>query len=447
MSTGEKAGLAYLDFEIERCVRRIKKIRDNPDPSKPQSNIMLYELERDFRMEQRQAVEQGKPIGAASIGGLTRALGMVPWDAIMAADRTFGEAATRYFDIIRKEGMPEHTCDRCSILIPMLLNGDFPRPSFVVSSNFECIPIFLAHVIVAQLLDIPTFNVDRSFKHYSQKGEEDEELLKYGTDQLRELVDYVEANVPGCKYDEDKLIELQYYDRQFLQEFQRLWKLKAAIPCPLSGRESFREVRLASMYADPKKAVEYMHKYVDEVGERVEKGLGVAQPEERLRFLWSVAGPFYADPFRWLEKKGVSIPASEMTIYNGWFSGREPIWGDPWKGRKLTPLEEEVRQADWVWGRLGDKWVQTHLNSCRDLHIDGIVYFQQWGCPVTNNLGEVVADVAEKELGIPTVFIEGRMLESSIYNDEDFHSRLEDFIEVCLATKESRARDRQGGLA
>jgi hypothetical protein len=111
MSTGEKAGLAYLDFEIDRCVRRIKKIRDNPDPTKPQSNIMLYELERDFRMEQRQAVEEGKPIGAASIGGLTRALGMVPWDAIMAADRTFGEAATRYFEIIRKEGMPEHTCD------------------------------------------------------------------------------------------------------------------------------------------------------------------------------------------------------------------------------------------------------------------------------------------------------------------------------------------------
>ncbi len=443
MLAHETAGLAYLETEIARCERRIKKIKENPDPSKPKSNILLYEMERDFRIEQKEAYKLGKPIGFAGMGPLTRALGMVPWDAIMAADRTHGKEATRYFDIIRKEGMPEHTCDRCSVLIPMMLNEDFPRPNFVTTSNFECIPIYLAHLMVAQVMDIPFFNVDRHFKNY--KGELDDELLQYVTDQMGELVEYVEKKVPGCKYDEDYLIELQEYDRQYLKYFQQLWKLKAAIPCPLSGRESFREIRLADTYPDPKKAVEYMRLYVEEVGERVEKGWGAAQPEERLRLLWSVAGPFYADPFQWLEQRGVSIPAAEMTVYNGWFSGREAIWGDPWKGRKLTPMEEEARQLDYVWGRLGDQWVQTHIHSCRDLHLDGIIYFLQWGCPTSNNLGKVVADVAEKELGIPTLLIEGRMLESSVYDEKDFHAKLEDFIEVGLARKESRALNKARG--
>jgi benzoyl-CoA reductase/2-hydroxyglutaryl-CoA dehydratase subunit BcrC/BadD/HgdB len=435
MTAKEKSGLAYLDAEIATCERRIRRIKENPDPTKPKSNILLYELERDFRIEQKEAYQSGKPIGILGLGPLTRAMGMVPWDAIMAADRTHGKEATRYFDIIRKEGMPEHTCDRCSILIPMMLQGDFPRPDFIETSNFECIPVYLAHLIVAQLMDVPYFNVDRPFKNY--KGEFDDESLQYVTQQLEELIEYIEKKLPNCKYDEDYLVELQEYNRQYLQYFQQLWKLKAAVPCPLSGRESFREVRLADMYPDPKKAVEYMRLYVEEVGERVDKGIGAAQPEERLRLLWSVAGPFYADPFSWLEKRGVSIPAAEMTIYNGWFSGREAIWGDLWKGRKLTPLEEEARQLDFTWGRLGDQWVTTHINSCRDLHLDGIIYFLQCGCPTSNNLGKVVADVAEKELGIPTLQVEGRMLESSGFDEKDFYTKLEDFIEVCLARKEA----------
>jgi len=434
MTQQATAGLAYLEHEIETCERRIKRIKDNPDPTKPKSNIMLYEMERDLRIEQREACRSGKPpIGALGLGGLTRAMGIVPWDAIMAADRTHGKAATEYFEIIRKEGMPEHTCDRCSILIPMVLNGDFPKPSFTFMSNFECIPVYLAHATISQFLDIPTFNIDIPVKSYKQ--EHDEEELAYVTAQIEEMIDYVEKTVPGAKYDESRLIEIMDYDRQFLLEFRKLWKLKATIPCPLSGRESFREIRLANMYPDPAKAVEYMRLYVEEVSERVEQGFGAAQPEEKLRLLWSVAGPFYDDPFSWLEQRGVSIPAAEMTVYNGWFSGRESIWFDPWPGRKLTPLEEEARQMDFVWGRTGRYWVDTHIHSCRDLHLDGIIYFMQWGCPTSNNLGKVIADTAEKELGIPTLFIEGRMLESSMYDRNDFYSRLEDFMEICAAKK------------
>ncbi|MBU1276178.1 MAG: 2-hydroxyacyl-CoA dehydratase family protein [Proteobacteria bacterium] len=421
---------------MARCERRIKKINEKPDPAKPKSNILLYELERDLRREQIEACEKGKPLGITGLGPLTRAMGMTPWDAIMAADRTHGNAATEYFAQVRKLGMPDHTCDRCSILVPMILNGDFPKPNFLFTSNFECLPVFLAHNLLAEYLQIPKFNIDRPFNNYM--GERNEEQLQYVTDQIKEMVEYIETTVPDCKYNEERMIELLEYDRQYLQTFQELWKLKAAIPCPLNGRESFREIRLSNMYPDPAKAVKYMRLYVDEVGERVEKGLGAAQPEEKLRLLWSVAGPFYDDPFSWLEQRGVAVPAAEMTVYNGWFSGREPIWGDPWNGRQLSPLEEEARQFDFVWGRLGSDWVNTHLHSCRDLHLDGIIYFLQWGCPVSNNLGRVVAEEAEKQLGIPTLLIEGRMLESSGYNQKDFYAKLGDFIDVCTAWKEKR---------
>jgi hypothetical protein len=116
-------------------------------------------MERDLRIEQMQACKTGKPVGFVGFQPLTRALGMVPWDGVYSADRTYGKDATRYFEMVRKEGMPEHTCDRCSILIPMVLNGDFPRPAFLLTTNYECNPIYQSHLLIAQLLNIPTAKV------------------------------------------------------------------------------------------------------------------------------------------------------------------------------------------------------------------------------------------------------------------------------------------------
>ena len=441
-----KEGRAYLEADLARYERRLKKIKENPDPTKAKSNILLYECERDCRLQQLKEIEEGKPFGMLTMGPLGPAMGFAGWDAIRAADTSFGvkvadydgPASMKYFDIIREEGMAEHTCDRTIALIPMVLKGDFPKPSFLAVSNFECMPIYLSSALMANLLDIPYYVIDRSYDPF--RTLEDEAQLKYVTDQIGEMIEYAEAKIPGIKYDEDKLIELQYHEREYLKLEQEHWKLRAAMPCPIHPRDAFRELMLPSRYRQPEKMVEYMRQYVEETAERVGKKQSSLPEgvEERLRFIWSNTGPFHHDPFGWLAEKGVSIPASVMTVYEGWRSGREPIWGDPWHGRKLTPLEEEARQVDFVWGRLGERWIQNHLNICRDLTIDAIVYFVQWGCTVTNNIGAILAETAEGELGIPTLQIEGRQLDATSWDEKDFFGRLEEFIEIASEAKTKR---------
>lgn len=434
--TTNLAGVKYLEEEIARLHNRIKKIRENPDPKRPKSNVLLYEAELDLRLEQLEGVKLGKPFGYLINGPLTRALGFIPWDGIWAADRTRGEDAKRYFEIIRARGMAENTCDRTVVIVAMVLSGDFPKPDFMFTTNYECVPIHLSNCTIAHSLDIPIFMVDRNFEDYAIT--ENEDNLHYVEKQLENCIEYVQEKIPGCKYDKDKLIELQYYDRLFLEQYQILYNLRKSGPCPLSGRDAFREIRLADLYPNPKKAVEYMRMFVEEIAEKVEKGQGAVEGEERLRLLWSVSGPFFADPFQWLEKRGVSVPAAEMSLFNMWFSKRQAIYGDPWKGRQLSPLEEEARMFDWLWGRLGQPWVETNLNTCKDLDLDGIVYFLQWGCSTTNNLGKVVSDTAKQKLGIPTLLIEGRMLDQSVFDEKDFFEKLEDFIETCLDAKKNR---------
>ena len=335
----------YSEFRLAKLERRIKNIKENPDPTKPRSNILLYEMERDDVLAKMEDIKSGKrrPIVALEASMLPAAFRAAPWGATVAADRSAGPMARRYFDIIREEGMAEHTCDRTIVLIPMVLRGDYPKPDYVMVTNYECMPIYLSSLLVAQRLNIPYYVLDRKYTPF--KPLEDDKQLKYITDQLGEMVEDIEAKLPGCKYDEDRLIETQHYARECLLYEQEQWKLRAAVPCPIHPKEAFREL-LMRPYP---RGLEYARMYTEELAEKVTRGeSGLPEGvEERLRFVWSNTGPFHHDPFTWLAERGVSIPASVMTIYEGWRSGREPIWGDPWHGRKLTPLEEEARQLDF----------------------------------------------------------------------------------------------------
>jgi hypothetical protein len=62
---------------------------------------------------------------------------------------------------------------------------------------------------------------------------------------------------------------------------------------------------------------------------------------------------------------------------------------------------------------------------------------------VTNNLGGVMSEVAERELGIPTLLIEGRQLDETSWDEKDFMGRLEEFIDIALEAKKKRAQRRQ----
>ncbi len=182
---------------------------------------------------------------------LTRALGFVHWDAVRVVDRSAGPMAKEYFDIVRREGMAEHVCDRTIVFIPMVTKGDFPPPNFMLASNWECQPNLYSQLLVAKLLNVPHKVLDRKFVPFNKL--EDDAQLKYLVRQLENVIDYVETTFPGLKYNEERLVELQNYNREYLKYEKQLWKLRAAIPCPLSGKEALgnRRPEIPEAYYDP----------------------------------------------------------------------------------------------------------------------------------------------------------------------------------------------------
>lgn len=427
--------LNFIEQEIVRYDRRVRKIEQNPSSTMLRANKMLYELERDTRIHQLDAWREGRPMADGTmLSGLLRSLGFVPLDYEFAADRTMIiPEPGRYLDAGRSMGLPDWACDRTEVLVTMATTGDYPPPNFFVVSNDICTPLQVAYNSLVTWYDIPFATLDVELK--PQQGS-----LKYLADQFGEAIEIAESKVPGIKYDEDRHMELMEKDRFALTCLRDIYQLAKRVPCPLSGRDVFRLPRLPSYLCDPDKGVEFYKIYRDEVSERAEKGIG-AVAEEKLRLMWAVSGPYYSDPFEILAKRGVSIPVFHIGI-SPRIAGLFPIYGDERDfGEKPTnPLEEEARLLNYnAFAGLGNsRWIESIIWISRDLKLDGIVHFNQVGCTACTPLAKIVADRAEEELGIPTLLIEGRHLNTEGFDQADFNRRLEEFVDICLDNKDRK---------
>jgi hypothetical protein len=190
---------------------------------------------------------------------------------------------------------------------------------------------------------------------------------------------------------------------------------------------------MPSSFPDTAKALEYMRIRTEEIEERAAKGIN---KEEKLRSLWVWTAPFYANFFSVLESRGVVLPGV-VSGATGWHSGQRGTIGDEKEfGRKLSPLEEEARMLiGWSWRGKGRTWEDEIIWSCRDLKCEAIIYYQFTGCKLTSHPAKMVADRAERELGVPTFIIPGRAMYPEPLPAAEFESRLGEFIDMVLARK------------
>ncbi|MFC1990503.1 2-hydroxyacyl-CoA dehydratase [Chloroflexota bacterium] len=431
-----KTDARYLENQAAKLQRRVKTIKENPDPTKLKSNLMLFELQLDDTIGQLEDIKNGKPFAYGHPGNLLRATGFTVYGGHQAADKTAqGEGSTRYLDCLRDGGWPELACDRTSVVIVMVTSGDYHRPDFVSICNSACEMGAHNSQALALLSKVPYFIVDIGIDC-------DEENLRYVTDQLAEEVEYMESKVPGAKYDEAELVRLQHYGREAAKISREIYEFRKRRPSPISPRDAQRQPLNPTGSRDPDRAIEYLKIQRDEIFERADKGVGV-MPEERLRLMWCTVGINYDESiYRWLEQQGVAL----YYVWGGHAHSlglRMGFYGDLWNGRHLTPLEEEARYIFYnSWGGRGRRLIDDWLFIVKDQGIDGVVYPLQPGCLQTLNLRKVFADSVEAAAGVPTLGLEIRGIFREGYNQKDVKAKLSNFIEICLAKKRAReARD------
>jgi benzoyl-CoA reductase/2-hydroxyglutaryl-CoA dehydratase subunit BcrC/BadD/HgdB len=338
----------------------------------------------------------------------------------------------KYYDLaVSKFGFPDHTCDRTMAALGLLMSGEIPIPKLIVARRVPCDPERWSAMAAAKFAGTLFFEISRV-------NANDEMNISCVAEQLEELIEYAEKSIPGIKYDEAKLIELEEMDHQAHRYMQDTYELRKKVPCPISPQDSFRVMRLPHRYPNPAKVLEYCKLYRDEMFERADKGIA-GVPEEKLRVAWLATGPYGRSTFDLLVKKGVSLPWFHYGIAAYNFGIIRNDYGDTNYGRKLSPLEEIARHFNYnTWGGTSDVWIDTLIQACRELKIDAVVDFLQVGCIPTKNLKRITAQRVMAELGIPTLDLEGRELFATESATVEMNKKLEEFIDMCIANKKQR---------
>lgn len=432
--------MTWLEKEINRNQKRLARIEANPDQTMLSANKLLYEMELELRQGQLEAWRtHNKPMANSEYATtLINAMGFVGLDLMGAADRT--RLADDYFDIIRSKGFPDTACDRTIVCMAMCINKDFPPPDIVLAHNTACHMELTSFKAIGEYFNKPVYILNGGLGP-------SEDSLRFVTDQIEEFIEFAEAKVPGVRYDEERMIGLLEIDAKAQNHMHEINKLRSHVPCLLSPLDAFRLPRFPSYYPNPRQALNYFEAWHEEMAMRTEKGMGVL-PEEKLRLLWVVTGPFYFNPFKVLVERGVAVPALQF----GWMTRVFGIqyynfFDEEEYGRKLNPLEEQARFLNSnSWAGLGETWVNDTLAACRNLNVDGMVYYVQIGCTASAGLGRVVAEEAEKQLGIPTLLMEGRQLDAQFKSQAECEQELDAFVDVCLERKGSNSTFRTSAV-
>ncbi|MFC1533949.1 2-hydroxyacyl-CoA dehydratase [Thermodesulfobacteriota bacterium] len=427
----------YIEQEIANLERMIKKIEEHPDPNRLKSNKQGYEIQRDMRMGQIEDWKEGKPVlSIIEFQSLARAMGFSVIDGTALANRRSArhpEDTLASLHDLRSRGFPTNCCDGPLVGLGMRISGQLPPPNLAMAWG-ACDPATMTSLALAEYYDIPIFYYD-----CPQVDRVDNDVLEYLTNQILEFIEFAEAKVPGVKFDEEKLAELQEVDALAFPYFQENYELRKRVPCPLPARDAFRIPIAPSRFPDPQKALEYIIASTAELKERAEtKTSSIA--DEKLRLGWTVTAPLYRNVFKQCEERGVAIPIIITGLTAKTFMTKYTLENDGIKeyGRKLSPLEKEVIKAAYTtWWGVGTRWLEDVIDICRDLKVDGLLNFLQMGCTPTLGLKKLIEDKAEKELNIQTIHLEGAYHDSEYMNDELFDAQLNDFIDICLSRKES----------
>jgi hypothetical protein len=162
--------------------------------------------------------------------------------------------------------------------------------------------------------------------------------------------------------------------------------------------------------------------------------------KEEYRVYWLCSAPFYADPFSLLEKQGCAIPLYE----EGPGAPLQYVPGDEGQklrfGRELVnPIQEEAGVIlTNHWAGTAERRVQEILLRCRQLKIDGLVHFQQFGCETCNLCAKVIGERAERELGVSSIYLDGSCQDLEKHNEEEFEQRLDEWLQIQKAAKKER---------
>jgi benzoyl-CoA reductase/2-hydroxyglutaryl-CoA dehydratase subunit BcrC/BadD/HgdB len=411
------------------------------------------------------AKAEGKKVAYAYIcdahDEIMRAMDIVPaWGENFAGVCAAKRDAEKYLQKAESENLSRSLCTyaTCTIGFDMWreeLGGETPpgapwggmgRPDMIIGSAQQlCDPRFKWPQATRHYLqDVPVFvggmyypPWDPNMDHHEQE----QIYVKYVTEELRELVKFCEKHT-GKKMDWDKLAAIVDLSDRTWDLFIETYDLRKAIPTPMDTGDAMNTMVPVTFNLGTQEAYDYYLALNAELKEKIALKQGVAE-NEKYRVLWGAGLPswFALGDFQYFNDKGAVFPV-EVTYRNA----------ERLERLDLPKVSDPLEHIAWRWVRFYTHWydkarqrpgsipkVERIIEYIEDYKLDGVVFHSAFSCRSWHAGIVHQAATLKKVYGdIPTLIMEGDIVDISSYNEADTHNRIDAFIETLESYKKRR---------
>ncbi|MFQ5501145.1 MAG: 2-hydroxyacyl-CoA dehydratase subunit D [Phycisphaerae bacterium] len=302
------------------------------------------------------------------------------------------------------------------------LNGNIPKPSFIVCNFVGCNVYIKWFEHCSSLLDVPMIMLDIPFVREDMPSSDD---VRYVMKQLQELITRCEE-LTGKKFDIDRLREILACSARAEEGWSRAKNLCKNRPTPFDSYfDSINMMGPINALRGTPEAADFFDRAVEQYKQMVAEGMGVLEDE---RFRIVVEGPppypYYRNFRNLFEAWGaVAVQSTYSTVGGTWEFG---FRHDP--QRPLESIAEQMIVHNLCNRSMLERYRQIRTYIA-DWHADALVIHSIKSCRLFSAGQGDMREYFTKELGIPTLMVESDLEDPRYYAEAQMKNRIDAFFE------------------
>lgn len=402
---------------VDELTRRLTCARPKP---LSKSKQIFIKTKRDYYERIANAKQEGKPLAWMSFAVPTEILYCM--DVVPFIVEQYGiqflamGKGYDYLELGAGAGFSKEACTAHLYTAGMMLDEtSLPPPDLILCTSMPCDSGLMMFEFAEQLYKPPTFYLDYPYRYYA------EEAVQYYKKQLEDMVAFLEE-ITHKPLDLDRLREALSYSYKAQHYYVLVHELRKSIPAPMGGKEALSSLGIWTCAPGLPEMEEYYKAQYEEVKERVERGEGVV-PQERHRMAWWGTYPcFDMGLIDWIEKEYGAVIVWDLHNLVG---AKEMI------DLKDPLLAIAQRSMDWcatrICGPVGHAYHEI-IQACRDFSVDSAIFYTSLGCKHTASLNRLLRDGVKREIGIPTLILDGGMLDPAEVPIYEIKNKIHDYF-------------------
>jgi benzoyl-CoA reductase/2-hydroxyglutaryl-CoA dehydratase subunit BcrC/BadD/HgdB len=290
-----------------------------------------------------------------------------------------------------------------------------PKPDVVVFNTNQCRDVQDWMSYYANELKVPIIGI------HTHRGvnEVTETHIQSIAKQMKEMTEYLEK-ISGTSFDMNELKKVLSLSRDCSDLWKKVLETALNIPSPLTFFDGIIQMGPAVVLRGTRQAVEYYKLLLEELENRIKIKEGAVE-QERFRLYWDgmpIWGRIRAHS-ELFANKNACIVAS--TYCNSWiFTSFDVSY--PFNSMAQAYTELFIVRAD----EIKENYLKKMMNFYK---VDGIIYHDSKSCPNNTNSRYGMPQRLEKEIGIPSLVVNGDLNDLRCLSDEQFITNVEAFIE------------------